>query len=137
MQRKLLALILGIVFGIVLIKSEVASWFRIDKMFRFEEARIYLIIVTAIAVAMVSVQVIRWLGLKTVDGGQPEFKNKPFTVGTVVGGTLFGIGWAITGACLGPIYAQIGNGQLLAIFSFAAAFSGAYVYALLRPRLPH
>ena len=137
MQRNLLALFLGVLFGIVLIKSEVASWYRIDKMFRFEEPRMYLIIVSAIVVAMIAVQLIKRFHWKTIAGGEPEFKNKPFTVGTVVGGTIFGIGWAITGACPGPIYAQLGKGEWPALGSFAGAFAGAYLYAWLKPRLPH
>lgn len=135
--RNILALVLGVLFGGVLIKSEVASWFRIDAMFRFKEARMYLIIALAIGVAMVSAQLVKRLHWKAIGGKPPEFKNKPFTVGTIVGGALFGIGWAITGACPGPIYAQLGSGEVMALCSFAGAFAGAYAYALLKPRLPH
>lgn len=137
MIRNVSALVLGVLFGVVLVKSEVASWFRIDTMFRFGEARMYLIICSAIGVALVSAQLVKRLGLKTVDGGKPEFKNKPFTKGTIIGGTLFGIGWAIIGACPGPIYAQLGVGEWYALASFAGAFAGAYLYAWLKPRLPH
>ena len=131
------ALLIGIYFGLVLVKSEVASWFRINKMFRFEEAHMYLIIASAVAVGMVSVLLIRRLHLRTVGGEDIEIKEKKFQKGTVVGGLLFGMGWAITGACPGPIYAQMGSGEYLALITFAGAFIGAYLYAWLRPRLPH
>ncbi len=127
----------GIFFGIVLIKSEVASWDRIQRMFRFEEAHMYLIIGSAVVVGALSVWLIKMLKLKTV-GGQPVvFKPKAFQKGTVIGGAIFGLGWAVTGACPGPIYAQIGSGEYLALITFVGAFAGAYLYAYLRPRLPH
>jgi len=131
------SLFVGIAFGILLIKSEVASWFRIEQMFLFQEAHMYLIIGSAVAVGAASVALIKWLGLHTVDGDQPVLKVKPFQKGTIIGGVLFGLGWAITGACPGPIYAQIGSVQMLALVTLAGALLGAYLYALLKSRLPH
>ena len=131
------SLFIGIFFGILLIKSEVASWFRIEQMFLFQEAHMYLIIGSAVAVGAASVALIKWLGLRTVDGEPPVLKVKPLHKGTIIGGVLFGLGWAITGACPGPIYAQIGSGQMLALVTLAGALVGAYLYALLKSHLPH
>jgi uncharacterized membrane protein YedE/YeeE len=136
-MQNLKTLLIGVYFGIVLIKSEVVSWFRIQKMFRFEEAHMYLIIASAIAVGALSVFLIRKLHAKTVGGENIQIKEKKFQKGMIIGGILFGLGWAITGACPGPIYAQIGSGELLALLTFAGAFAGAYLYAYLHPRLPH
>jgi hypothetical protein len=136
-MNNLLSTLVGTYFGLLLVKSEVASWFRIQKMFRFEEAHMFLIIGSAVVVGAISLLLIRKLGCKTMDGEAIEVKGKKFQKGTVIGGVLFGMGWAITGACPGPIYAQIGSGELLAVTTFAGVLLGAYVYACLRPRLPH
>ena len=136
-MKSALALIIGIYFGIVLVKSEVASWFRIQSMFRFEEAHMYLVIAAAVAVGALSILLIKLLSQQTVAGDPIEFKDKPYQKGMIIGGAIFGFGWAITGACPGPIYAQIGSGEYLASFTFAGAFLGVYLYALLKPKLPH
>ncbi len=136
-MKNSLALIVGIYFGVVLIKSEVASWFRIQHMFHFEEAHMYLVLCSAVALGAISVQIIRRFSIKTIAGEPVPQPEKALQKGTVIGGVIFGIGWAITGACPGPIYAQIGSGELLALWSFAGAFIGACLYAQLRPRLPH
>ena len=136
-MKNLGSLLIGVYFGVVLIKSDVASWFRIQKMFRFEEAHMYLIIGSAVAVGALSVFLIKKLNLKTMRGEIVEIEEKRFQKGTVVGGVLFGMGWAITGACPGPIYAQMGSGEYLALVSFLGAFCGAYLYAYLHPKLPH
>lgn len=131
------ALLMGTIFGTVLVKSEVASWFRIQKMFRFEEAHMFLIIGSAVAVGALSIVLIKKLGLRTLAGEEVTIRDKPYQKGVVIGGIIFGAGWVITGACPGPIYAQIGSGEYWAFCSFIGAFCGAYLYALLRPRLPH
>lgn len=136
-MRNLLSLLIGLFFGLIMVKSEVASWFRIQKMFRLEEFHMYLTISSAIVVGAISVMLIKKFHLKSIDGTEPVIKGKPYQKGIIIGGVLFGMGWAITGACPGPIYAQIGNGDYLALISFAGAFLGAYLYAYLRPRLPH
>lgn len=136
-MKNIISLLLGTYFGLVLVKSEVASWFRIQKMFRFEEAHMYLIIGSAVVVGAIFILLIKKLNLKTVTNEQIEIKEKKFQKGTIIGGIIFGIGWAITGACPGPIFAQIGSGEYLALFTFAGTFIGAYLFALLRPKLPH
>lgn len=131
------ALLAGSVFGAVLTKSEVASWFRIQKMFRFEEAHMFLIIGSAVAVGALSILLIQKLGVRTLEGREVAIREKAYHKGVVIGGVLFGMGWVVTGACPGPIYAQIGAGEYWAVFSFLGAFCGAYLYAWLRPHLPH
>jgi uncharacterized membrane protein YedE/YeeE len=129
-------LLLGAYLGILFAKSEVACWERIHAMFLFKEARMYLIIGLAIVVAMVSMFLIRRLGITTVEGKPIKYEPKPYHTGVIVGGLLFGSGWAITGACPGPIYAQIGGGEWMALFTLAGAMLGMFSYAALKPRLP-
>jgi len=130
-------LLVGMYLGLLFVKSEVASWERVHKMFLFREAHMYLIIATAIVVAAVSMLVIKRLGVKTIEGKPVTYKPKPFHIGVVIGGMLFGAGWAITGACPGPIYAQIGAGDWMAFCTLAGAMAGMFSYAALKPKLPH
>lgn len=136
-MRTLSALPLGIFFGIVLVKSEVSSWYRIQAMFRFEEAHMYLIMGSAVAVGAISILLIKALHLGDVSGQPAALKGKPFTWGIVIGGSVFGMGWAVTGACPGPVYAQIGSGEVMALLTFVGVVVGVLLYAWLRPRLPH
>jgi hypothetical protein len=138
-MRNLSVLIIGTLFGVVLVKSEVVSWYRIQKMFLFEEAHMYLIIASAIAVGALSLWVVKRFQMRAVGDTQPVDVScpKPFQKGMVIGGVIFGMGWAITGACPGPIYAQIGSGELIALVTLGGALSGTYLYALLQPKLPH
>ncbi len=131
------ALLLGIGFGITLVKGEVISWFRIQAMFRFQEAHMYLIIGSAVVVGAISLLIIKRLEMKTVGGEEITIREKPFNKGVIFGGIIFGMGWAITGACPGPIYAQIGSGAYMALVTFVAALGGAYLYAFLQPKLPY
>ena len=137
MRKHILTLLVGVYFGIVLVKSQVVSWFRINEMFRFESPYMYLVIASAIAVGAISVALIRRSAARTIDGEEIEIQRKPFQTGIVVGGTIFGMGWAITGACPGPIYAQMGAGTLMAVMTFLGAIGGMYLYAFFEPRLPH
>jgi len=121
----------------LVVKSEVVSWFRIQKMFRFEEAHMYLIIASAVVVGALSVYLIKKFQLKTIEHQEIEIESRPFQKGTIIGGIIFGMGWALTGACPGPIYAQIGSGEYAALVTLSGAFIGMYLYALLQPRLPH
>lgn len=137
MKNSILTLLTGIYFGIVLVKTQVVSWFQIHDMFLFKSAYMYLVITSAIVVGIISVFLIRRFETRTVCGDAIIIKQKPFHKGVVFGGMLFGMGWAITGACPGPIYAQIGAGTLLTIITFLGALSGMYLYAYLQPKLPH
>ena len=133
----LMVLLVGTFFGIVLVKSEVVRWQRVHDMFLFKEPHMYLIIVTGIAVAALSMLLIRRLGIQSIAGESFAYKPKPFHKGVIIGGMLFGAGWAITGACPGPIYAQLGAGVPMALATLLGALSGMYAYAYLKPKLPH
>ena len=138
-MRNLSVLVIGTLFGIVLVKSEVVSWYRIQKMFLFEEAHMYLIIASAIAVGATSLYLIKRFHVRTVGAQETVDMSypKPFQKGMIIGGVIFGMGWAVTGACPGPIYAQIGSGEVIALVTLLGALAGTYLYAFLQPRLPH
>ncbi len=135
--QSLTVLLVGMAFGIVLTKSEVISWFRIQSMFRFEEAHVYLVMASAIVVGALSLWILNRFQWKSLQGEVIKIKEKPYQKGVIFGGILFGMGWAITGACPGPIYAQLGSGEALALITFAGAFVGSYLYAYVRPYLLH
>jgi uncharacterized membrane protein YedE/YeeE len=130
-------ILFGIVFGIILTKAEVISWFRIHDMFLFKEAYMYLIIGSAIATAAISVLLIKYFKVKTLDKKEIVINSKALNKGTVIGGVMFGIGWAMTGACAGPIFAQIGVGEWAAISTLIGAVLGTYSYSVIKSRLPH
>lgn len=136
-MKHVLYLLFGVAFGIVLTKAEVVSWFRIQDMFQFKELHMYLIIGSAVAVGIVSMQIVQRLKLKTLSGEEMKFQGKPFHKGFIIGGMMFGFGWAITGACPGPIFAQIGAGETPAFFTLAGALSGAFLYHSTKGKLPH
>jgi uncharacterized protein len=130
-------LVLGLVFGIVLVKAQIVSWFRIEEMFRLESFHMYGVIGSAIMVGAISVLCIKKFKIKTIYGEPIEFHPKSFNKGQIFGGLLFGIGWAITGACPGPLFAQIGAGFTVVSVTLASAVAGTWVYGLLHQRLPH
>ncbi len=132
-----MSLLMGIYFGIVLTKSEVVRWQRVHDMFLFREAFMYLIIGVGVVVAMISMLLIKKFHVRTIEGKPVVYKPKPFHKGVIIGGILFGAGWAITGACPGPIYAQIGGGAWMALFTLAGALIGMFLYANLKSKLPH
>lgn len=136
-MSKAASIILGITFGYILTKSEVISWFRIQKMFRFEEPYMYLIIGTAVVVGAISIQLLKIINAKSLTRENLDLSGKVLNKGTIIGGVIFGIGWAITGACPGPIFAQIGSGEYAAVSTFAGALVGAFFYNLIRDKLPH
>ena len=127
----------GIVFGIVLVKAEVVSWFRIQEMFRLQSFHMYGVIGSAIAVGMLSVLLIKKFKLKTFQGQRIVFHPKKFHQGQIWGGTIFGLGWAMTGACPGPLFAQIGSGATFVIITLLSSIAGTWVYGYLREKLPH
>ncbi len=130
-------LAVGIIFGIVFVKAEIISWFRIQEMFRFQSFHMYGIIGSAVFIGMISVFLIKKFNLKTIYGEEVEFHHKKFNKGNIYGGLLFGFGWAITGACPGPLFAQIGSGATVIIITLLSAIAGTWVYGLLRNKLPH
>lgn len=130
-------LLLGIGFGIVLVKAEVISWFRIQEMFRLESFHMYGVIGTAVVVGIISVQIIKRFNMKSLSGEPIKLEAKPFSKGQIYGGLLFGFGWALTGACPGPIYAQIGTGVSVFIITLLSAVAGTWFYGLIREKLPH
>ena len=136
-MKNLRFLLLGIVFGIILIKAEVVSWFRIQEMFRFQSFHMYGIICTAIVVGMISLLIIKKYNVKSISGEEIKIAPKEFNKGYIFGGFIFGLGWAMTGACPGPLYALIGSGHLVIIVVLLSAVFGTYIYGVLRNKLPH
>ena len=130
-------LAVGLLFGIVFIKAEIISWFRIQEMFRLQSFHMYGIIGSAVVIGMLSVYLIKKFNTKTIYGEEIEFHPKKFNWGNVIGALLFGFGWAITGACPGPLFAQIGSGSSVVIITLLSAIAGTWTYGLLRDKLPH
>jgi uncharacterized protein len=130
-------LVIGLLFGIVFVKAEIVSWFRIQEMFRFGSFHMYGVIGSAIAVGMTSIWLIKKFDIRTISGEKVVTPSKVFSKGQIYGGLLFGIGWAITGACPGPLFAQIGAGYPAVAITLLSAIGGTWVYGWLRPRLPH
>lgn len=136
-MKNTLALILGTVFGIVLVKAEVLSWFRIQEMFAFQSIHMYGIIGLAVAVGALSVWLIRKLEVKSIEGNRIALNDKaPNYRSAYFGGTLFGLGWAMTGACPGPMYALIGSGTTVMVVSVVMGVLGVLAYAAVRHKLP-
>lgn len=132
-------LLLGFLFGIILIKAEIVSWFRIQEMFRLQSIHMYGIMGSGVATAALSVALLKWAGVTTLGGDPIRVTRKELGSGRryVLGGLAFGAGWAMTGACPGPLLALIGYGVTSMIVVLAAALIGTWSYGLLRPRLPH
>ena len=139
MKDYLKYLFAGLFFGFVLVKSEVISWFRIQEMFRFDAFHMYGIIGLAIVVAMVSIQLIKKFRVKDVNGTPITIppKDSSQVKRYLLGGTLFGFGWALTGACPGPLFTLAGAGYGIILIPIISAIIGTWVYGLLRPKLPH
>jgi hypothetical protein len=135
-MSRILFFLLGTFFGFTLMKAEVISWFRIQEMFRFQSFHMYGIIGCALAVGMISYAIIRKLKVRSLDGEEIKIIPKPLNKGTVIGGLIFGFGWAMTGACPGPMYALAGSGMLAFIAVLLSALLGAFVYGVLQDKLP-
>jgi uncharacterized protein len=139
----LIYLALGTFLGFLFVMGEVVSWYRIQEMFRFQAFHMYGIIGSAVAVAMISVQLIQRLDIRTSQGEPIRPAPKEWGESGIpgvrywAGGTLFGMGWALIGACPGPIFALIGSGVTVMIVPLAAALAGTWSYAALRTYLPH
>ena len=130
-------LVVGILFGITFIKAEIFSWYRIQEMFRLQEFHMFGIIGSAVVVGLISIQLIKKFNIKTIDGKKVEFHEKAFNKGQVYGGLTFGLGWALTGSCPGPIYAQIGSGITVVVVVLLSAIIGTWVYGYFKEKLPH
>ena len=138
--RGLLAyFLLGTCLGVVLTTSQVVSWFRIQEMFRFQSFYMYGVLASAVVVAGISIRLIQRYHVKTLDGTDIVIPPKALGRGIRywLGGTIFGLGWAFTGACPGPLFALIGSGVTAMIVTVAAALAGTWLYGYYRPRLPH
>ena len=137
-MRKLIFVLLGIAFGIVMYKAEAASWFRIFEMFSFQSFHMYGFIGSALVVGVLGVQYMKKSEAKDVDGKniviQPKEKSIPRYL---IGGVFFGLGWALVGACPGPIFALLGSGVFSIIIVIIGALLGTYFYGVLRKYLPH
>lgn len=137
-MKNLSFLLVGILFGVVMYKSEAISWFRIQEMFRFQSFHMYGIIGTAVILGVIIHLFIRSGNLKDFYGKVISMPDKPNTfIASIIGGTIFGLGWAMTGACPGPLYVLLGAGYGIVIISIVSAIVGAYLYGLVRSKLPH
>lgn len=130
-------LFFGLLFGIVLIKSEVVSWYRIQEMFRLQSFHMFGVIGSAVVVGAISVFIIKKFKIKTIHGEEILLPNKTFNKGQIYGGLLFGFGWAMTGACPGPLFAQLGYGAGTISITILMAIAGTWVYGKIREKLPH
>lgn len=130
-------MLVGIVFGIVFVKAEIISWYRIQEMFRLQSFFMYGVIGSAVMVGMLSVFLIKKFNVKTIQGEQIKIEPKTFSKGQIYGGLLFGFGWAITGACPGPLFAQIGTGVTVVAVTLVSAILGTWVYGYFKDNLPH
>jgi uncharacterized membrane protein YedE/YeeE len=126
----------GILFGIILIKSEVVSWFRIQEMFRLKSFHMFGVIGSAVVVGAISVFLIKKFKIKTIHGEEIILPEKSFNKGQIIGGLMFGFGWAMTGACPGPLFAQLGYGATATLITIFMAIVGTWVYGLIREKLP-
>ena len=130
-------MLVGTVFGIVFVKAEIISWFRIQEMFRLDSFHMYGVIGSAVVVGMLSVLLIKRFNIKTLQGETVSIAPKIFQKGQIYGGLIFGLGWAITGACPGPLFAQIGSGFLVVGVTLLSAIAGTWLYGYFRERLPN
>ncbi len=128
----------GIFFGIVLVKSEAVSWYRIFEMFKLQSFHMYGIIGSTVVLGILYVWAIKKRKLKSLEGREINFvpKDRGFTR-YIIGGTIFGLGWALAGACPGPMYIMLGTGVFSMLIVIAAALLGTFVYGILKDRLPH
>ncbi|MDX2189527.1 MAG: DUF6691 family protein [Bacteroidota bacterium] len=129
--------LVGALFGIVFVKAEIISWFRIQEMFRLQSFHMYGVIGSAVFVALIGIQIIKRFKIKTIDGGPIHLEGKPFNKGIILGSLCFGIGWALTGACPGPLYAQLVSGNTVIIVGVLSALLGTWTYGFFKEKLPH
>lgn len=130
-------LVVGLFFGVIFVKAEIISWYRIQEMFRLQTFHMYGVIGSAVVIGMISIWLIKKFKIKTIYGEDIKIPKKEFNKGQIYGGLVFGLGWAITGACPGPLYAQIGNGYTVVIVTLISAIFGTWLYGYFREKLPH
>jgi len=132
------AILVGMFFSICIVKGEVISWFRIQEMFLFEDFHMFGVIGSAVAVGAISLFLIKKFKIRSINGEDATPPPKPLKpMANIMGGTLFGLGWAMTGACPGPLYALVGYGHTIIIVSIICAIFGVFIYGLIREKLPH
>jgi len=137
-MKGIIYIALGIIFGIGLSKAEIISWYRIYEMFRFDSFHMYGVIGSAVILGAFGIAIMKKLKLKDIDGDDIQFVQKDFSiVRYVVGGIFFGLGWALVGACPGPMFILIGHGYWSILIVIAGALMGTLLYGILRPRLKH
>jgi uncharacterized membrane protein YedE/YeeE len=135
-MKNLSYLFVGIVFGLALAKGEAISWYRIQEMFRFESFHMFGIFMTAVPVGAISIYLLKKLDVKSLDDEAIEKPKKDFHPGIIIGGLIFGFGWALTGACPGPLYAQIGSGSIVTMATLLAALLGTWTFGRIQHLLP-
>ena len=137
-MKSLLYIFLGVVFGVTMYKAETASWFRIVEMFQFESFHMFGFIGSALVVGVLAVQLIKRFKSKDIEGNDIEFTPKNKSVSRYLfGGIFFGLGWALIGACPGPIFVLLGAGNWAMLIVILAALTGTWIYGLLKNKLPH
>jgi hypothetical protein len=119
------------------VKAQVIAWFRIQEMFRLQSFHMFGVIGSAVVIGALSVFLIKKFKIKTIEGESIRLENKQFSKGQIYGGLLFGFGWALTGACPGPLFAQIGTGATVVIATLLSAIAGTWTYGFLKSKLPH
>lgn len=136
-MKNLRFILAGIFFGFVLTKGEAISWYRMQEMFHFQSFHMFGIFMTAVSVGSLSIFLLKKFKVKTLEAEPVAIPDKTFHKGIIFGSLIFGFGWALTGACPGPLYAQLGSGVGVTIVMIASALFGTWTYALLREKLPH
>ncbi len=137
-MKRLIFILLGVVFGIVMYKSETASWFRIFEMFNFQSFHMYGFIGSALVVGVVGIQIFKRTEMKSLEGKEMDLTPKAKSIPRyLIGGTFFGLGWALVGACPGPIFVLLGAGMFSIGIVIIGALVGTYLYGILRSKLPH
>lgn len=138
MMKRVVFILLGVLFGIVMYKAEAASWFRIVEMFKFQSFHMYGFIGSALVVGVVGVQLFKKYKVKSIEGTNLALAPKDKSIPRyLIGGTFFGLGWALVGACPGPIFVLLGTGLFAIGIVIVGALIGTYIYGLIRSKLPH
>lgn len=137
-MKTIVYLLIGTFFGIIMYKSEAASWFRIYEMFEFGSFHMYGIIGSALVLGVMGIQIIKRFNIKAINGNEMNLKPKNKSIARyAIGGTLFGLGWALAGACPGPMYVLAGAGYLSILIVIAGALLGTFIYGIIKHNLPH